>query len=65
MKKCNKPPKGWQCSRQPGHKGPCAAHQDSESIHPDVQLLVIAGFLWLLVFCVAGVLHLIKLIFNV
>jgi len=22
---CNKPPKGWWCSREPGHTGPCAA----------------------------------------
>ncbi len=22
---CGKPPKGWQCSRERGHKGPCAA----------------------------------------
>ncbi len=23
--KCHTPPKGWECTRQPGHEGPCAA----------------------------------------
>ena len=22
---CDRPPKGWRCSRMPGHDGPCAA----------------------------------------
>ena len=22
---CDRPPAGWRCTRQPGHKGPCAA----------------------------------------
>ena len=25
MGKCNIPPEGWQCSRERGHEGPCAA----------------------------------------
>ena len=25
--KCNRPPKGWWCSRGLGHAGPCAARQ--------------------------------------
>lgn len=24
---CNVPPLGWECSREPGHEGPCAAFQ--------------------------------------
>lgn len=27
MTLCNKAPKGWQCTRQVGHEGPCAAVQ--------------------------------------
>lgn len=23
--RCSVPPKGWWCSREPGHEGPCAA----------------------------------------
>jgi hypothetical protein len=23
--KCERPPEGWHCTRQPGHSGPCAA----------------------------------------
>lgn len=23
---CMMPPKGWVCTREPGHEGPCAAH---------------------------------------
>lgn len=25
MKNCELPPRGWECSRRPGHEGPCAA----------------------------------------
>lgn len=25
---CNRPPKGWYCTRDYGHDGPCAAHPD-------------------------------------
>lgn len=25
MTKCTIPPEGWECSREPGHEGPCAA----------------------------------------
>jgi hypothetical protein len=25
---CTKPPKGWACTRTPGHEGPCAALPD-------------------------------------
>ena len=25
---CGLPPPGWQCSREPGHEGPCAARRD-------------------------------------
>lgn len=25
--KCQIPPPGWMCTREPGHGGPCAAHQ--------------------------------------
>lgn len=24
--KCHRPPKGWRCSREANHSGPCAAH---------------------------------------
>lgn len=24
-KKCTRPPKGWECTREPDHDGPCAA----------------------------------------
>lgn len=27
MDACDKPPPGWQCSREAGHDGPCAAEQ--------------------------------------
>ena len=27
MKKCHIPPKGWVCSREQGHEGPCAADE--------------------------------------
>lgn len=23
--RCQVPPKGWRCTREPGHEGPCAA----------------------------------------
>ena len=25
FKTCTIPPKGWRCTRRPGHEGPCAA----------------------------------------
>jgi hypothetical protein len=25
--RCTVPPQGWLCTREPGHEGPCAAHQ--------------------------------------
>jgi len=25
VEKCSLPPKGWRCTREPGHEGPCAA----------------------------------------
>lgn len=27
IKTCQKPSKGWFCTREAGHEGPCAAHQ--------------------------------------
>jgi hypothetical protein len=27
LKRCERPPEGWECSREPGHEGPCAARQ--------------------------------------
>lgn len=32
--KCNVPPTGWECSRTPGHDGPCAATPVVEFVHP-------------------------------
>ena len=29
MTTCNIPPKGWNCSREAGHWGPCAARSDT------------------------------------
>lgn len=28
---CDRPPKGWNCTRPRGHDGPCAAHPDQPS----------------------------------
>lgn len=30
-KSCSVPPAGWECSREPGHSGPCAARPTGES----------------------------------
>ncbi len=32
--RCEVPPQGWWCSREPGHDGPCAARP---SMEPDVE----------------------------
>lgn len=29
---CDVPPEGWQCTRQKGHEGPCAAYPISEEL---------------------------------
>lgn len=36
MKSCTLPPAGWWCSRDAGHRGPCAARQieDDETVAP-------------------------------
>ena len=28
--KCDRPPIGWECTREPGHEGPCAAYPIDE-----------------------------------
>lgn len=37
---CRRPPKGWRCTREPGHSGPCAAVlvEEGESPTPDVAM---------------------------
>lgn len=30
MKTCDNAPKGWKCTRNAGHDGPCAAVKDSK-----------------------------------
>jgi chromosome segregation ATPase len=32
MSKCNIPPEGWQCSREAGHTGPCAAYAQPDEV---------------------------------
>lgn len=39
---CDKPPEGWICSRENGHKGPCAAYEELEYI--DTKVLKNDGF---------------------
>jgi hypothetical protein len=34
--RCDRPPEGWWCSREPGHKGPCAARPHTAVIQGDV-----------------------------
>lgn len=38
--KCKVPPKGWLCTRQAGHGGPCAAYRNVMMPHP---FLTVAG----------------------
>lgn len=38
--RCKVPPKGWLCTRQPGHEGPCAAYRNVRMPHP---FLTVAG----------------------
>ncbi len=28
LRACDRPPKGWYCTREKGHEGPCAAYED-------------------------------------
>lgn len=30
---CDKPPEGWECTREAGHEGPCAAVEIEEELH--------------------------------
>lgn len=30
---CSRPPKGWRCTRNPGHDGPCAAVADDDRLN--------------------------------
>lgn len=32
---CMRPPKGWVCTRDPSHEGPCAAHPVESAIAAD------------------------------
>lgn len=34
INKCTLPPKGWYCSRESGHKGPCAARPEEINLMP-------------------------------
>ena len=54
MKKCNIPPKGWLCTRQPGHEGPCAAYKNVRMPHP---FLTVAGDLVIVLVIVMALLH--------
>jgi len=38
--RCKVPPKGWLCTRQSGHEGPCAAYRNVRMPHP---FLTVAG----------------------
>lgn len=31
--RCTVPPEGWECSREPGHDGPCAATKKRPTVH--------------------------------
>lgn len=33
MEECNLPPKGWACTRAPGHDGPCAAVEETDLVY--------------------------------
>ena len=56
--KCAVPPKGWACTRQPGHPGPCAAIPKVSRLKSFAEhlvcnvLAIIAGLMcWALVAC--------------
>lgn len=50
--RCQRPPKGWTCSRTPGHDGPCAARRKAHWWHvPGVlPLLIVTPAMTILTF---------------
>jgi len=50
--RCKVPPKGWLCTRQPGHEGPCAAYRNVRMPH---KLLTVAGD-WVIVLVITVIL---------
>ncbi len=45
---CNRPPKGWICTREAGHEGPCAAYRLDNKwwyiCNAAVAIAIVAGF---------------------
>lgn len=52
--RCNVPPKGWLCTRQAGHGGPCAAYRNVRMPHP---FPTVAGDLVIVLVIVMVILH--------
>ena len=46
MTKCNIPPPGWVCSREPGHEGPCAARRETPYDEYADKAVYDPGMLW-------------------